>query len=115
MLDPRHPKARHAAAVNGALPPGELLEAEGITLAGLVDGQKPAGNGCDYFRLATNHPAGRAGGRKRVERQGFAERPNDLCGTNFLILEHYKTSTTLNYCRWAIFNRRPLRRTEAQG
>src|SRR5262245_7962000 len=105
MLDAGDSKARHPGPIDRALPASEFLETEGIALTGFVDGQKATRNRGDYLGLATHNPTGRRRRRQGVESQRFAERADDLCGTNFLILEHYKTSTTLNFCRWAIFNR----------
>src|SRR5688500_10618848 len=78
MLDPGHPKARHSGAVDGALPGSELLEAERVARAGLVDGEQPAIDRGDDLGLAAHHPAGRRGRRQRIERQRLPERADDL-------------------------------------
>jgi hypothetical protein len=88
LLDPGHSKARHSAAVDGALPAREFLEAERIALARFVDAQEAAGDRRDHFGLAANDPARGLRRRQRVERQRLAERSNDLGRTNLLVLEH---------------------------
>src|SRR5678816_2846760 len=88
MLDPSNPQARHSAALYSPLPTGELFQAQRIELAGLVDGKQAARHRSDDFGLAANDPAIGAGRRQGLERQGLAERADDLCGTNFLVLEH---------------------------
>ena len=42
----------------------------------------------DDFRLAADDPAVGVGLGQRLERQWLAERADDLCRTNFLVLEH---------------------------
>src|SRR6476469_8589250 len=91
LLDPRHAKAGHSAAVHRALPAREFLEAERVALARVVDAQETARNCCDDLGLAADDPARRAGGRQRIERQRLAERSDDLGRTNLLVLEHSVT------------------------
>src|SRR3982751_430345 len=98
VLDPRHPQTGHAAAVDGPLPAGELLEAERVALAGFVDGQQATGDGGDHFRPAAHDPAGGGGRRQRVERQRLAERADYLGWPDLLVLEHYKTSKPIDAC-----------------
>src|SRR6476659_8970765 len=64
LLDAGDAQAGHAAAVDRALPAGEFLEAERITLARLVHRQEPAGDGGHHLGLAANHPAAGRGRRK---------------------------------------------------
>ena len=59
LLDARDAQARHAAAVDRALPAGELLEAERVALARFVDAQQAAGDRGDDLGLAANDPARR--------------------------------------------------------
>src|SRR3954451_6440695 len=96
-------ESRQAAAVDRALPAGELLKAQRIALAGFVDRKQAPGDGCNDFGLAAHDPAGRPGRRKRLERQGLAERADYLGRTNLLVLEHLK-SHLLNHCYWTAFN-----------
>ena len=89
MLDSGDSKARHSAAVDRALPAGEFLEAEGIALAGFIDGQKPAGDGGNHLCLAAHDPTRRARRGQRFKRQRLAERTDDLCWPELLILKQY--------------------------
>ena len=57
VSNPSDAKTRHAGAVDGALPTGELLDAQRIYLASLVDGQKPAGNRGDDLGLSSDDPS----------------------------------------------------------
>src|SRR2546423_1050838 len=91
LLDARHAQSRHAAAVDRALPTGELLEAERIALAGFVYSQESAGNCGNDLGLAAHNPTRRAGCRQGVERQRLAGRSDALGRTNFLVLEHSVT------------------------
>src|SRR5438270_7278128 len=88
LLDARDPQARHAAAIDGALPAGEFLEAERVALAGLVDAEQAAGDGGDHLGLAADDPARGPGRRQRVERQRLPEGADDLGRANLLVLEH---------------------------
>src|SRR4051812_1082904 len=56
LLDPRYAQARHAAAVHRALPAGEFLQAERVTLAGFIDAEQAARNSGDDFGLAPDDP-----------------------------------------------------------
>src|SRR3954453_16647966 len=91
LLDARDAPSRHAAAVNRALPAGELLEAERVALAGFVDAEQAARDGGDHFGLAADDPARGVGRRQRIERQRLAERSDDLGRSNLLVLEHSVT------------------------
>src|SRR6185312_13828231 len=74
-----------------AVPAGELLEAQRIALAGVVDAQGTARHGRNDLGLPADHPAGGVDRRQRVERQRLAERSDDLGRTNLLVLEHSVT------------------------
>src|ERR1041385_2650332 len=91
LLDAGDAKSGHAAAVDRALPAGEFLEAQRITLARVVHAQEPASDGGDDLGLAANDPTRRAGRRQRIERQRLAERSDNLGRTNLLVLEHSVT------------------------
>src|SRR4051812_25546574 len=91
LLDPSDPQARHSAAVDRALPAGEFLEAERVTLAGFVDAEQPAGHRGNDLGLAANDPPRRVSGRQRIERQRLTERSDDLGRANLLVLEHSVT------------------------
>src|SRR5438067_11898166 len=56
VLDARDPETRHAGAVDGALPAGELLDGEAVAVARLVDGEETAVDGRHHLRLAAHHP-----------------------------------------------------------
>src|SRR6185437_502454 len=91
LLDSGDPEAGHATAVDRALPAGELLEAQRIALAGVVDAQETARHCRNDLGLPADHPAGGVDRRQRVERQRLAERSDDLGRTNLLVLEHSVT------------------------
>src|SRR5438874_13190643 len=91
LLDPRDAQARHAAAVDRALPAGEFLEAQIVALARLVDGEQAARDSGNDLGLAADHPARGVGRRERVERQALAERSDDLGRSKLLVLEHSVT------------------------
>ena len=73
MLDAGHAQTRHAAAVDRALPARELLKAQRIAFARLIDRQQTARDGSDDLRFPAHDPTGGAGGRQAVERQGLAK------------------------------------------
>src|SRR6476659_7882273 len=98
LADAGDAKAGHSAAVDGALPAREFLEAERVALAGFVDAQKPASHGGDDLGLAAHDPTRRVDRRQRVERQRLAEWSNDLGRTNLLVLEHISLHL-LNHCQ----------------
>jgi len=102
LLDAGDAQARHSAAVDRALPASELLKAQRVTLASLIDRQKPARNGSNDLRLATDDPASGARGRQAIERQRLPERANDLSRANLLVLKNYR-SNLLNHCRCVLF------------
>jgi len=72
VLDPGDTQAGHTGAIDRALPAGKLLDAEAVPLADLVHGQKTTTDSGHDLGLAANHPTGRARGRKRIHREGFA-------------------------------------------
>src|SRR5688572_1663457 len=88
MLNAGDSQAGHSAAVDRALPAGEFLEAERITLAGFVDRQQSARYGRHDLGLAAHDPAAGLGRRQAVERQRLAERADNLGWPKLLILEH---------------------------
>jgi hypothetical protein len=97
VLDSGHSKTGHAAALDSALPAGEFFETQRVALAGLVHSEQATGDSGYDFGLATNHPPRRVRRRKRIERQRFAKRTDDLGRSNFLILEH-SSQTCLIMC-----------------
>ena len=88
MLDPGNAQSRHSATVDRALPAGELLEAERIALADIVDAEKSASNLRYDLGLTANDPAGRVRWRQRIEGEWFAKRTDYLRWPKFLILKH---------------------------
>src|SRR5258705_1557773 len=88
LLDSRDPEARHAAAIDRALPAGKLLKAEGVALARLVDRQKATGDRGDDLGLAPHDPTSCVRRRRAAERQRPAKRADDLGRPDLLILKH---------------------------
>src|SRR3954470_5034674 len=101
MLDARDAQARHAGTIDRALPAGEFLETEPVTLAGLIDADQAAIDGGHDLGLPAHHPAGRGRIGQRVVGERFAERTDDLGGANFLILDHsYLKTSRASCCGW---------------
>jgi hypothetical protein len=106
MLDSGDSQARHAAALDSSFPSGEFLETQSLPLAGLVVGEKAACDSGYDFGLATDHPPRRVRRRKRIERQRFAKRTDNLGRSNFLILEHSSQTCLINVPEPALHPRR---------
>ena len=87
MLDSGDPEAGHAGPIDRALPAGEFLEGEAVTLASLVDREKAAIDRRHDFRLAPNDPAGGARGRQSLDRQWFAQGADHVSGADVLVLD----------------------------
>ena len=58
-----------------------------LPLADMVYAEQSATNGGNYLGVAANSPAA-AGGRKARNYKRFAERSDDLCRADFLVLDH---------------------------
>src|SRR6185503_20145961 len=88
MLDAGDAQPGHAGAIDRALPAGEFLEAQAVTLAGLIDAEQPAIDRGHDFGLPAHDPPGGRGVGQRFDGERLAERADDLGGANFLILDH---------------------------
>src|SRR5688572_23266430 len=74
MLDARGAQAGQAVLVDRLAPRFELFLGEPIALARLFEREQAAAHGGDNFRLAADHPAGRARRRQIVQREGIPVR-----------------------------------------
>jgi hypothetical protein len=104
LLDARGAQAGKAVVVDGGLPGQEFFDRQRITLAGLLEAEKPATHGSDDFGLPANHPAPRVGRRQIGDRQGAAIGADDVFSAGSYQIGH-----------WTLYiNSRPYERTVAR-
>src|SRR6478672_8830385 len=78
LLDAGGAKTRQTMLVDGKLPGEEFVDRQGITAAGLLEGEKSATHSSDDFGLAADDPAFGAGCGQICNRQRTAVRPDDV-------------------------------------
>src|SRR3954471_22282323 len=78
LLNAGGAKPRKTVLVDGKLPGKEFVDRQGVTAAGLLEGQKATANSGDDFSLAADDPAFGAGCRQISDRQRTAVRPDDV-------------------------------------
>src|ERR1044072_4353406 len=78
LLDAGGAKTRQTVLVDGKLPGKEFVNRQGVSAAGLLEGEKSATHSGDDLGLAADDPAFGAGGRQIRNRQRTAVRPDDV-------------------------------------
>src|SRR3954452_21513067 len=78
LLDTGGAKSRQTMLVDRKLPGEEFVNRQGITAAGLLEGEKTATDCGDNLGLAADDPAFGAGGRQIRNRQRTTVRPDDV-------------------------------------
>jgi len=78
LLDAGGAKTRQTVLVDGKLPGEEFVDRQGVTAAGLLEGEKSATDSGDDFGLAADNPAFGAGRGQICNRQRTAVRPDDV-------------------------------------
>lgn len=78
LLDAGGAKTRQTVLVDGKLPGEEFVDRQGITAAGLLEGEKSTTDSGDDFGLAADDPAFGAGCRQIRDCQRTAVRPDDV-------------------------------------
>src|SRR6516165_9802359 len=95
LLNTRGAQAGKAMAVDRVLPSQKFLDRERIAAAGLLKRKKAAAHRRNNFRLATNHPALRAGRRKVGDGKRASIGPDDVLHPRAVGLAH----ATLTHCK----------------
>lgn len=88
MLHSGYPQPFHAGSVDISLPGSELLQAQAISLASLLERQKTALYRSHHLCLAPNYPARRPRRRERFQGETFAQGPDYESWPEFLVLKH---------------------------
>ena len=89
MLHAGDTQPLHAGSVDIPLPGSQLLQAQTVSLASLIERQKTALNRSHDLGLATNNPAPRSRRRERFQGETFAQGPDYESWPEFLVLKHW--------------------------
>ena len=96
VLDAGRAKAGKPVLVDGLLPAEKFLDREGISLASLLEAQKPSADGRHHLCLAADHPAPRVRRWKIGDGQGAAIRADNILDPRTVGLGHDTLTHTLD-------------------